>query len=134
MARRTASSNLASSSPAPNRSASVLALITRGTPTMSPSLLITLIFSTCLSGKELLRCMGEVFDVYSDSSRFQNCLDCGHHFFSGLTESSDDVHRERDREDPRDSFDSRHEFITTNNLAIRVAERYHESCARGCDR
>src|SRR5207237_10682798 len=75
-----------------------------------------------LNGKELLRCMSEVFDVYSDSSRFQNCLDCGHHFFSGLPKSSDDVHREWDRQDPSDSFDSRHEFRTTHYLAIRVAE------------
>src|SRR5438132_1545481 len=77
--------------------------------------------------------MSEVFDVYSDSSRFQNCLDCGHHFFSGLTESRDDIHREWDREDLSDSFDGRHEFITTNQLAIRVAERYHQSRARGCN-
>src|SRR6266480_989512 len=86
-----------------------------------------------LNGKELLRCMSEVFDVYSDSSRFQNCLYCGHHFFSGLPKSSDDVHREWDRQDPSYSFDSRHEFRATHYFAIRVAERYHESCARCCN-
>src|SRR5438876_750783 len=78
--------------------------------------------------------MSEVFDVYSDSSRSQNCLDRCYYFFSGLTESRDDVHREWDGEDLSDSFDSRHEFITTNHLAIRVAERYHQSRARGCNR
>src|SRR5207237_554151 len=78
--------------------------------------------------------MSEVFDVYSDSSRYQNCLDRCYYFFSGLTESCDDIHREWDREDLSDSFDGRHEFITTNHLAIRVAERYHESCAGGCNR
>src|SRR5437879_1046737 len=78
--------------------------------------------------------MSEVFDVYPNSSRSQNCLDRGYYFFSGLTESCDDIHREWDREDLSDSFDSRHEFITTNHLAIRVAERYHKSRARGCNR
>src|SRR5438105_5110320 len=78
--------------------------------------------------------MSEVFDVYPNSSRSQNCLDRGYYFFSGLTESCDDIHREWDREDLSDSFDGRHEFITTNHLAIRVAERYHESCAGGCNR
>src|SRR2546427_3463552 len=78
--------------------------------------------------------MSEVFDVYSDSPRFQNRLDSGHDFFRSLTKSSDDVHREWDRQDPSYSFDSRHEFIATNHLAIRVAERYHESCARSCNR
>src|SRR6266581_7049206 len=87
-----------------------------------------------LSGKELLRCMSEVFDVYSDSSRFQNCLDCGHHFSSGLSFYRYGVHREWDRQDPSDSFDSRHEFRTTHHLAIRVAERYHQSGARCCNR
>src|SRR5947208_16317097 len=78
--------------------------------------------------------MSEVFDVYPNSSRSQNCLDPGYYFFSGLTESCDDIHREWDREDLSDSFDSRHEFITTNHLAITVAERYHQSRARGCNR
>src|SRR5207249_8862063 len=92
------------------------------------------ILDVSLNRKELLCCMSEVFDVYSDSSRFQNCPDCGDHFFSGLPKSSDDVHREWDRQDPSYSFDSRHEFRTTHHLAIRVAERYHQSCARCCNR
>src|SRR5437016_14450424 len=83
------------------------------------------ILDLSLNRKELLRCMGEIFDVYPNSSRSQNCLDRSYYFFGGLTESRDNVHREWDREwdreDLSDSFDSRHKFITTNSLAIRVA-------------
>src|SRR5437016_14346857 len=78
--------------------------------------------------------MGEIFDVYPNSSRSQNCLDRSYYFFGGLTDYGDSVNRESDREDLSDSFDSRHKFITTNSLAIRVAERYHKSRARGCNR
>src|SRR3989441_10759867 len=77
-----------------------------------------------LGGKKLLCCMSEVFRVYSDSSRFQNCPDRGHHFFSGLTKSRDSVHREWDRQEPRDSFDNRHEFRMTHHLPLRGTERY----------
>src|SRR6266849_5603296 len=77
--------------------------------------------------------MSEIFDVYSNPTRFQNCLDCNHHFFRSLTKSSDDVSREWNRQDPCDSFDSWHEFIPTHHLAVRVSKGDHEPRARSCN-
>jgi len=68
---------LASSSPVPNRSASVRALITKGFPQYA-ELSDPLTFSTVFDWVEFLRCVNEILGCLSRSHPPQNGFDRGH--------------------------------------------------------